>query len=466
MKDRRLGVAALFTAIGIVELAALNFIFSPGYIWFYYGAYALLWWPLAVCFYPRRSPHMFALAGSAMTAVFLAAVNLQNTPWNPWFLYAVYPLVLWPVAVYFIRHGKHKAVSLWGSISSVAYLIALNCLLSPGHPWWMYACCPLLWWPVAVYMGRRAGALWFAWLVSAVTVAYYALLNVLVSPGFPWAICPAFAILWWPISIFFARRRAWVGYALAGSGLTIAFLFVVNIAASPGYLWALYPAFALLWWPMTMVFAKHKAWTGYSVAAALLTIAGFTALNITASPGAVWAIYPAFAVLWWPMTMLFSRRKSWVGYAVAGAALASIFFIIVNYLTSPGTVWAIYPIFAVIWWPLSMVFAKHRCGYAVAASVLISMFAIVLNLLLSSGTVWAIYPIFAIVWWPLSLLFARRKNKMGFAIAGAALISLFFAAVNLLYTPRVLWAVYPIFTVAWWPLSLYFFKYRRMKAAG
>ena len=411
MMDTRVGVAVAFTSIGIAVLAVLNLVFSPGYIWFYYAAYAALWWPLAVYFYPRRSPAGFTLSGSAMTAVFLVIVNLQNTPGHPWFLYAVYPLILWPAVVYFTRRGRHKELSIAGSLLTIAYLIAINILTSPGHLWYFYACYPLLWWPVAVHLGKRAGSAAFAWIASIATIGYYAAANLILSPGFPWAICPAYAVLWWPLSLAFARKRAWAGYSFVMSLLAILFLFALNIVSAPGYLWAVYPAFAILWWPLTMIFAKYRAWRGYSIAGALLFIGGAVALNAYASPHTVWAIYPVFAVLWWPMTLLFARKKAWLGYAFAGAALVSAFFIAVNLIASPGVVWAIYPIFAVLWWPLS-VFS------------------------------------------------ARRGNWLGFAIAGAALFSVFIAAVNWLTSPGAPWAVFPIFAVLWWPLSVYFFRYR------
>ena len=417
MMEKRVGVAIAFTSIGIAMLAALNLLFSPGYIWFYYAAYAALWWPLAVYFYPHRSPAGFALIGSVMTAVFLVIVNLQNTPGHPWFLYAVYPLLLWPAVVYFTRRGKHKGLSIAGSILTIAYLIAVNILTSPGHLWYFYACYPLLWWPVAVHLGRKAGTIAFAWIACIATIGYYAAANLLLSPGFPWAICPAFVVLWWPLSMAFARKRAWIGYSIAMSLLTILFLFALNIASSQGYLWAAYPAYAILWWPLTMIFAKCRAWTGYSVAGALLLTGGFVALNAYTSPGTVWAIYPVFAVLWWPMTMLSARKKAWLGYAFTGTALVSVFFIAVNWLTSPGTVWAIYPIFAALWWPLA-------------------------------------------------LSFARCRNWTGFAIAGAALFSVFIATVNSLTSPGTPWAVFPIFAVLWWPLSMFFFRHKKIKAAG
>jgi hypothetical protein len=360
MNKRRIGLAALFAAIGVAEAAALNYFFSPAYIWFYYVAFGLLWWPLAALLPPGRRPVVFSLAGSLMTAAFLAAVSMQNTPDNPWFLYALYPLAWWPVSVYFSRRRKFRGLSLAGCALTVAYFAALNFILTPSHPWFLYACWPIVWWPVAMHLGKKAGTLAFACVCSALTIAYYAALNVFVSPGFPWAICPAFAVLWWPISMYFAKKRQWVGYSFAGSALTVAFLFVLNLVSSPAHLWAVYPSAAIPWWPVSVFFAKRRAWLAYSVAGAALVAGGSILVNLIASPGTPWAFYPIFAVLWWPMSVLFARLKNGLGYSVAATALTSAFLLTINLLYSPGVLWVVFPVFAVMWWPLSIYFFKYR----------------------------------------------------------------------------------------------------------
>ena len=57
-----------------------------------------------------------------------------------------------------------------------------------------------------------------------------------------------------------------------------------------------------------------------------------------------------------------SRNASaWLAYSIARRGLeprAPSF----NLLTSPGTPWAFYPIFAVLWWPMSLLFARHKNG--------------------------------------------------------------------------------------------------------
>jgi cytochrome c-type biogenesis protein CcmH/NrfF len=52
----------------------------------------------------------------------------------------------------------------------------------------------------------------------------------------------------------------------------------------------------------------------------------------------------------------------------------------------------------------------------------------------------------------------RKRHGLGlaFSVVGSLLIILLVLFVNLYYTPRVIWCVYPIFAVLWWPLAMLF----------
>ncbi len=51
-----------------------------------------------------------------------------------------------------------------------------------------------------------------------------------------------------------------------------------------------------------------------------------------------------------------------------------------------------------------------------------------------------------------------EKNALGlaFSVVGSILIILLVLFVNSYYTPRVIWCIYPIFAVLWWPLAMLF----------
>lgn len=47
-------------------------------------------------------------------------------------------------------------------------------------------------------------------------------------------------------------------FSLAGSVLIIALVIFVNLYASPDFLWCVFPIFAVLWWPLAMYFRWRK----------------------------------------------------------------------------------------------------------------------------------------------------------------------------------------------------------------
>jgi len=90
-----------------------------------------------------------------------------------------------------------------GSVLISAFIVSVNLLFSPGVLWFVFACPPLIWWPLAIRLGRRAGSFTFAIISFLTAMVYYGLLNLLFFPGHPWVIYIAFALSWWPLSVYF-----------------------------------------------------------------------------------------------------------------------------------------------------------------------------------------------------------------------------------------------------------------------
>jgi Uncharacterized protein involved in biosynthesis of c-type cytochromes len=55
----------------------------------------------------------------------------------------------------------------------------------------------------------------------------------------------------------------------------------------------------------------------------------------------------------------------------------------------------------------------------------------------------------------------KARIQLGFSICGSILIIALFLFINLYYTPGVIWFVYPIFAILWWPLAMFFWWYSR-----
>ncbi len=54
--------------------------------------------------------------------------------------------------------------------------------------------------------------------------------------------------------------------------------------------------------------SKLNLW--YSIWGSLLIISLFVFINFYYSPEIIWFVYPTFAVLWWPLTMYFSWKRT------------------------------------------------------------------------------------------------------------------------------------------------------------
>ncbi len=208
----------------------------------------------------RRFAIGFASAGTMMTILFLVIVNYITGSRYPWFIYPTFAILWWPLSVIFARRYP-KAFSVFGSLLIIVFLIITNLTFSPGYLWVLYAVYPVLCWPVILFLGRRAARLPAALAVSCVGICYYLFLNVFYAPGFPWFIFPAYVLLWWPLAAALGKRIKALQFSLAGTFLTILFFIVLNAVTTPQLIWAVFPIFAILWWPLTIyffVYTKQK----------------------------------------------------------------------------------------------------------------------------------------------------------------------------------------------------------------
>lgn len=250
----------------------------------------------------------FAVIGSVMTIIFFYIINSLYSNHYLWFFYPSFAIIWWPISLYYNKQKSYKEYSVVSSILIIAFLIVTNYTNSSSHPWFLYASFPVIWWPVTMFIGRRASTVRYALFVSLCTIVYYSTLNYLLSPVYPWAIYPSFAVLWWPLSLYFAYRKQYTHFAFAGSLFIILFFIIVNLVSSLHTLWAIYPAFAAIWWPMGLYYASKRQFYKFSVTASAAIILFLSLVNLITSPQTIWAIYPAFGVIWWPLCMYFFKR--------------------------------------------------------------------------------------------------------------------------------------------------------------
>lgn len=200
----------------------------------------------------------FATAGSIMTIVFLAIVNLITGIEHLWFIYPAFFIMWWPISTYYIMKRKAKRLSVIGFILFSLFFASINYIFTPSHPWCLYIIYVLIWWPIIMHTGKKVGTLPFSIVGCVCTIVYYTILNILIAPNYPWAIFPGFAILWWPVTLCFVRKRQFFTYSVVGSIIIAVFFITVNVTFTPNTIWALYPIFAAAWWPLSTYYFVHS----------------------------------------------------------------------------------------------------------------------------------------------------------------------------------------------------------------
>lgn len=461
-----LAFAILGSLLTIAFLAAVNMLTSPQYLWFLYTVPPLLCFPVGVYFRSKMQSLAVAASFSAIIIAYYIVVNILLTPGRIWAIYPIYLTLWWPLSLYFNARGKYKAFSVAGAVMTIAFFIASN-LLETAFPWALFACFPVIWWPTAMFLGSKMGGLKFSIFCSVCTLIWYGALNILVAPGSPWVMFVAYALVWWVLSVNFYGRHCPHVYAVVMSVISIAFFAAVNYIYSPGAIWAFYPAFAILWWPVTLLFAKHHAWRGYAFTAGAMTIGFLAAVNLITSPSFPWSVFPSLGILWWPLAVSFKGKHKPFSFSIAAVLLIIATLTAINLITSPGFLWCVFPIPALLWWPLAVGFAgKHKpFGFAVLGSLLIIGTLASINLITSPSFLWSVFAALGILWWPAAVLAAKKKSPFGFSVIGSLLAMALLAAINFMTSPGFPWCVFPLFGIVWWPLSVYFHVTRKRRLA-
>ncbi|MBU5210445.1 hypothetical protein M3685_07095 [Heyndrickxia oleronia] len=206
----------------------------------------------------QKQDIIFAWLGSILCILFFLVVNYLTNPDYLWFIYPTFFLLLWPFSMYSIKHKSLKLHSLFTSVILILFFITINYVHSPFHPWFLYASYPILWWPTLMFMEKGRKTVFLAIIGSLMTIVYYSFLNATISPQYPWAIYPSFVVLWWPLALFYAKKKEYYKFSIAASLLIILFFIAVNTVSSPNTIWAVYPIFIILWWPLSMYYFQYR----------------------------------------------------------------------------------------------------------------------------------------------------------------------------------------------------------------
>jgi hypothetical protein len=111
-------------------------------------------------------------------------------------------------------------------------------------------------------------------------------------------------------------------------------------------------------------------------------------------------------------------------------------------------------------------------AFSVWGGILITALFLFINFYYTPNIIWFVYPTFAVIWWPMALFFQWFRNKkdvpvgVAFSVCGFLLITGLMLFINLYYTPKIIWFVYPVFAVIWWPLAMLFHHLRQKSRKG
>ncbi len=106
-------------------------------------------------------------------------------------------------------------------------------------------------------------------------------------------------------------------------------------------------------------------------------------------------------------------------------------------------------------------------GYSIWVTLLTTALFVFMNFYYTPNVIWFVFPLFCILWWPGVLFFKCRQVKynkkfnLPFAIYGATLLVFLFAFIDYYYTDMIYWFIYPTFVIVWWPISVFFHNQKK-----
>ncbi len=406
----------------------------------------------------------FSAAGSLLIVAFLFFVNYITSWGHPWFVYPTFVVLWWPLAMFFAAHGRYRAFAISGSVLTSVFFFLVNYITSWAYPWFIFPVFAIWWWPLSLYTAGQKRHKLFSIMASLYISVFFYVVNLFSAPDTVWFIYPMFAVLWWPISYIICSAKKYKLYSVVASLYFSAFLAFVNYLTSPGYVWFYYPAYALLWWPMSMFFLKKNAPRAYSLTMTAVTVVFLALINLMNSPDLIWFPYTIFYLLWWPAIAIAGKRAKSFGFAAIGALVIIAYHVAMyHWLTPLEHPWYLYIIPPAIWWPVCTALKRYttKVWFLLISLAVFVVYYVAVNLSVTPEYFWSIYLIYPVIWAVMGIYFGVKRKPFAFSLVMSAVTIAFFSIVNYMTSPGHIWAIYPTFAVLWWPLILYFYRVRK-----
>jgi len=343
------------------------------------------------------------------------------------------------------------------------FLVMITYTTSSQHPWFIYPLFAIQWWPLTLFYKQRSAWRGYSIVSSVIISLFFLVINLTTSPGFLWCLFPIFVIWWWPLSYVTCSQKKYVLHSILSTSYLSIFFISVNYFLTPNSIWVFYVIYPLIYWPISMIFASKNYWKLLSILMSSMIIGYLALVNLLETPETIWVTY-AGVLLWWPVILIIGKKADSVAFSIIVSFTTFAYYIILYFVQTPEAhPWYLYLIFPLVWYPVTMFYRgtvnQHR--FTIVSAIAFIAYYFTLNMIVTPNRYWFVEIILIASWVTIGRVFGSENKRFLLSVTGTLITISYFAVINYIYSPMVIWAVYPAFAIIWWPLSYYFFKVRK-----
>ncbi len=411
---KALRTSVFFSALIILMTVTTNLLTSPGFLWCIYPVFGVLWWPLSVFYAGRKQPLNYALLGTALLfSLFLLTYLFASPGAHPWYLYPMLAAGWWPLSVWGAQAGPRR-FSVAGGLYVILTVLVINLIASPSFWWWVYPAFFVLWWPVSVLLGERAKTMAFAVGSAAAAALFTVVMYFIHSPGQePWFLYTLLPFAWWPVSKALSARVSQTRQSLIGVLVFAAYYTALAaLLHMSDNLLALFAIVGAVWFLYALGISKHRDSVGFTAVNAVLLAGYFLAVHRVFTPDThPWYWYTFFPLAGWVYASALRGRVFKPNSVLLASAAMLLYYGALNLLLLPSFPWAVFLTGPAAVAVISSVLCPQKTyfRYSIWASAAIIAYLWAVNLVITPHALWAPYPTFAMLWWPLSMWLLTRK---------------------------------------------------------
>lgn len=463
MKNNRLAFSAAGSLLLIAMFVTINLLTSPGFIWSVFPSFSVLWWPLSIFSYEKKSAILFAILGFVMSAVFFITVNIMTSPGFPWSMFPIFAILWWPIGIFCYRRKSALLTSI--IITSIVsfFFIAVNLITSAGFLWSIFPIICMLWWPISVYCSIKKNYKLFSLLGSLLIATLFLTIDLSTTTGLTWSYYVLLPLFVWPACMYLKKSIKIITILIISGLILIAGYVSFNLFLSPGYPWSVFVSYGISWAMVSSYFWYKKKPIVAIISTIIISVIFVPAIMYLTNINDIWLIEAAFSAVSIQSAIFLVIKKRFIALERFGSISLAI-ILVYNYFTNTTDFpWILMPAFPIVWLFVMSLFKNQSktFWFALFSTFTGIIYYMVLNYILSPDSLWFIYPTFALAWWPLAIFCSKNKRKLLFSIIGSSLIIILLGTINLVTSPSILWSVFPSFVLLWWPLSVYFVTKKR-----